>query len=94
MTAAAYSPRQIRMLEISALCLLAFMMVIGVFYQFMGFKLDGNLLIMVVALIVIYVKVFQAQLRQVTDRIDELEKRLAAPGDTRAVEQPPVLRYE
>ena len=94
MTAAAYSPRQIRMFEISALCLLAFMMVIGVFYQFMGFKLDGNLLIMVGALIVIYVKVFQAQLRQVTDRIDELEKRLAAPGDTRAVEQPPVLRYE
>ena len=86
MTAAAYSPRQIRMFEISALCLLAFMMVIGVFYQFMGFKLDGNLLIMVVALIVIYVKVFQAQLRQVTDRIDELEKRLAASGDTRAVE--------
>jgi len=82
------------MFEISALCLLAFMMVIGVFYQFMGFKLDGNLLIMVGALIVIYVKVFQAQLRQVTDRIDELEKRLAAPGDTRAVEQPPVLRYE
>ena len=94
MTAAAYSPQQIRMFEISAICLLAFMMLIGVFYQFMGFKLDGNLLIMVGALIVIYVKVFQAQLRQVTDRIDELEKRLAAPGDTRAVEQPPVLRYE
>jgi len=94
MTAAAVSPRQIWMLEISAICLLAFMMGIGVFYQFMGFKLDGNLLVLVGALIVIYVKLFQAQLRQVSDRIYELEKRLAAPGDTRAGEQPTVLRYE
>ena len=94
MTAAAVSPRQIRVLEITAYCLLAVVMVFAMTYQFLGLKLDGFHIVIVAILIVIYVSLLRAQLRQVTDRIDELEKRLAAPGDTRAVEQPPVLRYE
>jgi divalent metal cation (Fe/Co/Zn/Cd) transporter len=80
MIAAAWSPRQTRMVEISAVCLLAIMMGLGVLYQFMGWKLDGIHLVIVGILIVNYVNLFRAQLRQVSDRIDELEKRLAAPG--------------
>ena len=86
MTAAALSPRQIRMLEISAICLLAFVMGFGVLYQFMGWKLDGIHLVLVGVLIGTFVNLFRAQLRQVSDRINELEKRFAALGNTRAVE--------
>jgi len=58
----------------------------GLFYQFMGWKLNGADLIIVCCLIMIYVNLFRSQLRQASDRINELEKRLAALGNTRAVE--------
>jgi hypothetical protein len=80
MTTAASSPRQTLILEISAVCLLIFVMGLGLFYQFMGWKLDGNNLVIVGILIINCVNLFRAQLRQVSDRISELEKRLAAPG--------------
>jgi hypothetical protein len=86
MTATAVSPRQIRVLEITAYCVLAVVLVFGMTYQFLGLKPDGIHIVIVAILIVIYVTLLRAQLRQVTDRIDELEKRLAASGDTRAVE--------
>jgi hypothetical protein len=85
MTAAAYSPQQIRML-ITAIGLLAAVVGFGALYQFSGLKLDGISLVIVGILIVTIANLFRIQLRQVTDRIDELEKRLAASGDTRAVE--------
>jgi hypothetical protein len=84
--AAALSPRQTRILEISAVCLLAIMMGLGVLYQFMGWKLDGVHLVIIGVLIANYVNLFRAQLRLASDRISALEQRLAAPGDTRAVE--------
>jgi hypothetical protein len=80
MPAAAWSPRQILILEITAVCLLLLVMGLGVLYQFMGLKLDGNNLVAVGVLIGAYVNLFRAQLRQVSDRISELEKKLAAPG--------------
>jgi hypothetical protein len=55
----------------------------GVLYQFMGLKLDGVHLVIVGVLIVNFVNLFRSQLRQASDRIDELEKRLAALGNTR-----------
>jgi hypothetical protein len=79
MPAAALSPRQIRMFEILAVCLLIFGLGVGVLYQFMGLKLEGAHLVLVCILIVNYVNLFRSQLRQASDRIDELEKRLAAP---------------
>ena len=85
MTAAARSPRQIRMFEIGGVCVLFITVGYGLFYHFMGWKLDGGDLILVCALIMIYVNLFRLQLRQTSDRINELEKRLAALGDTRAV---------
>ena len=56
------------------------------FYHFMGWNLDGGDLAVVCMLIIIYVNLFRSQLRQASDRINELEKRLAALGNTRAVE--------
>jgi hypothetical protein len=86
MTAAAFSSRLTRILEIGGTCVLYFMVASGLFYQFMGWKLGGVDLIIVSSLIGIYVNLFRSQLRQASDRIDELGKRLAALGNTRAVE--------
>ena len=86
MIAAAFSPRLTRMLEIVGACSLFFMVGSGLFYQFMGWKLGGSDLVVVCALIGIYVNLFRSQLRQASDRINELEKRFAALGNTRAVE--------
>jgi hypothetical protein len=86
MTAAALSPRMTRMLEILGACVLFFMVASGLFYHFMGWNLDGADLGTVCGLIIIYVILFRSQLRQASDRIDELEKRLAALGNTRVVE--------
>ena len=86
MTAAAFSSRLTRILEIGGTCVLFFMAASGLFYQFMGWKLGGVDLIIVSSLIGIYVNLFRSQLRQASDRIDELGKRLAALGNTRAVE--------
>jgi hypothetical protein len=72
--------------EIGGACLLAFIVGSGLFYHFMGWKLDGTDLIMVCGLIMIYVNLFRSQLRQASDRINELEKRFAALRNTRAVE--------
>ena len=86
MTAAAFSSRLTRILEIGGTCVLFFMVASGLFYQFMGWKLGGVDLIIVSSLIGIYVNLFRSQLRQVSDRINELEKRFATLGNTRAVE--------
>ena len=86
MTAAALSPRLTRMLEILGACVLIFLVGSGLFYRFTGWRLGGDDLLMVCLLIIIGVNLFWSQLRQASDRIDELEKRLAALGDTRAVE--------
>ena len=86
MIAAAFSPRLTRMLEILGACVLFVMVASGLFRQFMGLKLDGSDLVTVCGLILIYVMLFRSQLRQASDRINELEKRLAALGNTRAVE--------
>ena len=86
MTAAAFSLRLTRMLEIVGACLLFYMAGSGLVYQFMGRKLDGGDLFTVCGLIIMYVNLFRSQLRQASDRINELEKRLAALGDTRVVE--------
>jgi len=86
MTAAAFSPQLTRMHEIGGACVLAFLVGSGLFYQFMGWKLGGSDLVVVCALIGIYVNLFRSQLRQVSDRINELEKRFAGLGNTRAVE--------
>jgi Tfp pilus assembly protein PilN len=86
MTAAAFSPRLTRILQILGACVLFFLMASGLFYHFMGWKLDGGDLVTICSLIMIYVLLFRSQLRQASDRINELEKRLAALGDTRAVE--------
>jgi hypothetical protein len=86
MTAAAFSPRLTRMLEIVGACVLFFMVASGLFRQFMGWELDGSDLVTVYGLILLYVNLFRSQLRQASDRINELEKRLAALGNTRAVE--------
>jgi hypothetical protein len=86
MTAAAFSSRLTRILEIGGTCVLFFMVASGLFYQFMGWKLGGVDLVIVSSLIGIYVNLFRSQLRQASDHIDELGKRLAALGNTRAVE--------
>ena len=86
MTAAAFSPRLTRMLEILGACVLFFMVASGLFYHFMGWNLGGIDLVTVCVLISIYVNLFRSQLRQASDRIDELGKRLAALGNTRVVE--------
>ena len=86
MTAAALSPRLTRMLEILGACVLFFMVASGLFYHFMGWNLGGNDLVAVCGLIMLYVILFRSQLLQASDRINELEKRLAALGNTRAVE--------
>jgi len=86
MTAAVFSPRLTRMLEIFGACVLFFMVTSGLFYHFMGWNLGGIDLVTVCVLISIYVNLFRSQLRQASDRINELEKRLAALGNTRAVE--------
>ena len=86
MTAAAFSSRLTRILEIGGTCVLFFMVASGLFYRFMGWNLGGDDLVAVCALIGIYVNLFRSQLRQASDRINELEKRLAALGNTRAVE--------
>ena len=83
MTAAAFSPRLTRMLEILGACVLFFMVASGLFYRFMGWNLGGVDLVTVCVLISIYVNLFRSQLRQASDRINELEKRLAALGSTR-----------
>jgi len=86
MTAAAFSPRLTRMLEILGACTLFYMVARGLFRQFMGWELDGSDLVTVCGLILLYVMLFRSQLRQASDRINELEKRLAALGNARAVE--------
>ena len=86
MIAAAFSPRLIRMLEILGACTLFYMVARGLFRQFMGWELDGSDLVTVCGLILLYVMLFRSQLRQASDRINELEKRLAALGNARAVE--------
>ena len=86
MTAAAFSPRLTRILEILGACVLFFLVASGLFYRFMGWNLGGDDLVVVCALIGIYVNLFRSQLRQASDRINELEKRFAALGNTRAVE--------
>jgi len=86
MIAAAFSPRLTRMLEILGACTLFYMVARGLFRQFMGWELDGSDLVTVCGLILLYVMLFRSQLRQASDRINELEKRLAALGNTRAVE--------
>jgi len=86
MTAAAFSPRLTRILEIGGTCVLFFMVASGLVYQFMGWKLGGIDLVTVCGLIGIYINLFRSQLRQASDRINELEKRFAAVGNTRAVE--------
>ena len=86
MTAAAFSSRLTRILEIGGTCVLFFMVASGLFYQFMGWKLGGVDLVIVSSLIGIYVNLFRSQLRQASGRIDELGKRLAALGNTRTVE--------
>ena len=86
MIAAAFSPRLTRMHEIGGACVLAFLVGSGLFYHFMGWKLGGVDLVIVCSLISIYVNLFRSQLRQASDRINELEKRFAALGNTRAVE--------
>jgi Kef-type K+ transport system membrane component KefB len=48
MTAAAFSPRLTRMLEIVGGCSLFFMVGSGLFYQFMGWNLGGSDLVVVV----------------------------------------------
>ena len=83
MTAAAFSPRLTRMLEIVGACVLFFMVASGLFRHFMAWGLDGSDLVTVCGLIFLYVMLFRSQLRQVSDRINELEKRLAALGNTR-----------
>ena len=86
MTAAAFSPRLTRTLEILGACVIIFMVAHGLFYHFMGWNLDGGDLAAVCMLIFMYVNLFRSQLRQASDRINELEKRLAALGNTGAVE--------
>jgi len=86
MTAAAFSPRLTRILEIGGTCVLFFMVASGLFYQFMGWNLGGVDLVTVCGLIGIYINLFRSQLRQASDRINELEKRFAAVGNTRAVQ--------
>ena len=86
MTAAALSPRMTRMLEVVGACVLFFMVASGMVYHFMGWNLGGDDLVAVCGLIILYVMLFRSQLRQASDRINELEKRFAALGNTRAVE--------
>ena len=86
MTAAAFSPRLTRMHEILGACVLFLTVASGLFYGFMGWNLGGTDLVVVCALIGIYVNLFRSQLRQASDRINELEQRLAALGNTRAAE--------
>ena len=84
MTAAAFPSRLTRILEIGGTCVLFFMVASGLLYQFMGWKLGGVDLVIVSSLIGIYVNLFRSQLRQASDRIDELGKRLAALGNIRS----------
>ena len=51
MTAAAFSSRLTRILEIGGACVLFFMVASGLFYQFMGWKLGGVDLVIVSSLI-------------------------------------------
>ena len=84
MTAAAFSSRLTRILEIGGTCVLFFVVASGLLYQFMGWKLGGSDLVVVCALIGIYVNLFRSELRRASDRINELEKRFAALGDIRS----------
>ena len=77
MTEAASSPWQLRVIQITSVCLLLFTVGIGLIYQFKEWKLDGGALILVGVLIVNYVNLLQLKLGQASARIDELEKRLA-----------------
>jgi hypothetical protein len=86
MTAAAFSPRLTRIFEILGACVLFFLVASGLFYRFMGWNLGGDDLVAVCGLIILYVNLFRSQLRPASDRINELEKRFAALGNTRAVE--------
>jgi hypothetical protein len=76
MPPATLSPRQMRIFEITPICLLVIMIGFGVFYQFAGLKLDGNSLVLVGILIVGYVNLFRFKLAQASERIDQLEKKL------------------
>ena len=82
MTTAALSPRMTRMLEIVGACVTFFIVASGLLYRFMGWQLGGDDLVTVCGLIMLYVILFRSQLRQTSDRIDELEKRLAALGNS------------
>jgi len=59
-------------------CLVFFTMLVGLYYQVMGLKLDGGILIVVGITIINFLNLFQAQLREASARIDQLEKKLAA----------------
>ncbi len=77
MTAIVSSPRQTRILEITSVCFPIFIMGVGLFYQFMGQKLDGPVLILVGLCIITYANLFRSQLSQASVRVDELEKKLS-----------------
>jgi hypothetical protein len=73
----AFSPRQILTMEITAICLLIFMIGLGLLYQFKEWKLDGGSLVLVSILLITYVNLIRSQLAQASARIDELEKKLS-----------------
>jgi hypothetical protein len=77
MTAPASSLRQARIFEITGNCLLLFLLGVGLFDQFMRFKLGGVDLLLVCILIINYVNLFRSQLSQASARIEELEKKLS-----------------
>jgi hypothetical protein len=76
MTPAGYSPRQVRILDLTGILLLLALLGFGMLYQIKGWKLEGTHLIGVCVVIVNYVNLFRAQLSRASARIDELEKRL------------------
>jgi hypothetical protein len=82
MPSIAFSPRQTKILEITAVCLLLSLLALGLFDQFMKFKLGGAELILVCILIINYVNLFRSQLSQTSARIEELEKKLSTHTGT------------
>jgi hypothetical protein len=77
MTALAPSLRQSRIPEVTGNGLFLFLLGVGLFDQFMRFKLGGVKLLLVCILIINYVNLFRSQLKQASARIEELENKLS-----------------
>jgi hypothetical protein len=72
-----FTEKQTRVLEITTVCVLIFMVLFGLFCQIENWSLPGVTLIVVATAISPLLNLIRARFSEVSARLDELEKKFA-----------------